>query len=414
MADSPREILTFDPLGCRDCGGRRAELPEALPAIGDDFDWRARDYDAVRLFMLQELVARFPERGRWTPADMEVVIVELLAALLDQLHDMADRVAQEGVLETARRPASVRRLLSFIGYDAARAAYAAGQIDKDPATFAAADVHGALEAFWFDNVFAMEQARKEGPQHIFEQERIVTVADCAARIDDHPLALLANASSSWTGSWETLSIAVILPYTSWRLDDSFATIPQPSPIDPDEIDSFKRRIADLKAAITQFHILNGLAEPDWDNPPTFRALLMEYVDAFRMAGQPAVLLDAVPVGIGIVASLIIRPNFYQSEIRAAAAAALGSGTDGFFAPGRLRFGEDLFASDLIAKLMSIEGVENVCLIRFKRVGDEFPDASESGRIPLNGLEIAVCDNNHEPSLMARGYFSLLLHGGMRG
>ena len=58
---------------------------------------------------------------------------------------------------------------------------------------------------------------------------------------------------------------------------------------------------------------------------------------------------------------------------------LGKGADGFFAAGRLRFGEDVFASDVLAKLMDIEGVENVCLIRFKRVGRDSPDMSEAGR-----------------------------------
>ena len=85
-----------------------------------------RDYDGFRLFMLEELAARFPERTRWTPADMEVVLVEQLAALLDQLSDMLDRIAGEGYLETARRPDSVRRLLGLIGYDAVKMAQAHG------------------------------------------------------------------------------------------------------------------------------------------------------------------------------------------------------------------------------------------------------------------------------------------------
>jgi len=410
MADAPSQTLRFDLLGCLDCGRRIANLPAPLPDIGDDFEWRARDYDAIRVFMLEELAARFPERGRWTPADLEAVIVEILAALADHLSDMADRVAQEGTLETARRPNSVRRLLRFMDYDAGRIAVAAGLIAFDPDNDA--DRDNRLERLWFDNPFAMEQARREGPQHIFEQERMVTVNDCAARIDDHPLVVRANVSSTWTGSWETLSLAIILPDTAWRLDDSFDTIDPPLG-DKDAIDAFKRRVAKLKADITSFHIARGLAVPDWTQKPlpTFRSILSGFLDAYRMVGQPTVLLDAIPTALAIVVSLIVRPTFYQSEIRAAAEAALGKGTDGFFAAGRLRFGEDVFASDVLAKLMDIEGVENVCLIRFKRVGNENPDLSEVGRIVLSGLEIAVCDNDH--GRPERGYFSLILHGGMR-
>ncbi len=414
MADAPLQALRFDPLACGDCGGRTAELPAPLPRIGDDFDWRARDYDSIRLFMLQELIARYPERSRWTPADMEVVTVEAFAALMDQLSDMADRVALEGVLETARDPASVRRLLSFIDYDAGRAAAAARQIPVDPNTASNGDVHEALERFWFNNAFAMDQARREGPEHIFEQERMVTVADCSARIDDHPLVVRANASSAWTGSWQTMSIAVILADTSWRLDSSFDTIEMPPASDRDALGARQRRIAKLKADIEAFHVLHGLAVPDWSRKPTFRAILMAFVDAYRMVGQPTVLIDAIPVGIAIVASLIVQPNFYQSEVRSAAAAALGEDADGFFAAGRLRFGEDVFAGDILATLMAVEGVENACLIRFKRVGREFPDASETGRIQLNGLEVAICDNDHKHNRMERGYHTLLLHGGMSG
>ena len=59
-------------------------MPRALPALGDDFDWLLRDYDGFRLFMLEELAARYPERRRWTPADLEVVLVEALAVDSDR------------------------------------------------------------------------------------------------------------------------------------------------------------------------------------------------------------------------------------------------------------------------------------------------------------------------------------------
>src|SRR5262249_32701696 len=97
-----------------------------LPNVGDDFDWLTRDYDGFRLFMMEELAARMPERARWTPADLEVVLVEALAAVLDQLSDRADRVAAEAYLETARRPESVRRWRRGARGGAVRAAGARG------------------------------------------------------------------------------------------------------------------------------------------------------------------------------------------------------------------------------------------------------------------------------------------------
>ena len=118
MADLPEQILAFKN-GCPDCGERRAQLPPPLPGVADDFDWKTRDYDSLRLFMMQELAHRFPDRRRWTPADMEVVIVELLAAAFDRASHAIDAVQGERYLATARRPQSVRRLLKLIGYDAA-------------------------------------------------------------------------------------------------------------------------------------------------------------------------------------------------------------------------------------------------------------------------------------------------------
>src|SRR5690242_11494413 len=117
MAQNPRTHLEFVD-GCPDCAQRKVDLPALLPTPGDDFDWDARDFDGFRQFMLEGIAARFPERKRWTAADLEVVLVEVLASQLDKLSDMLDRVAAEFTLETARRPDTVRRLLRLIGYDA--------------------------------------------------------------------------------------------------------------------------------------------------------------------------------------------------------------------------------------------------------------------------------------------------------
>ena len=62
--------------------------------------------------------------------------------------------------------------------------------------------------------------------------------------------------------------------------------------------------------------------------------------------------------------------------------------------------------------MSLDGVDNVCLIRFKRTGAEFPDETASGRIILDGLEIAVCDNDPATIQIGRGYVTLQMNGGL--
>ncbi|MCP4657390.1 MAG: hypothetical protein GY856_18445 [bacterium] len=397
MAELPQAKLTFRGR-CPDCGERRVLLPEPLPAVGDDFDWQVRDYDGFRLFMLEQLAARFPERRRWTPADLEVVLVEALAAVLDQLSDMLDRVASEAFLETARRPESVRRLLQLIGYDAVQHAVAAKQISPAATDDEAIDKNkAALDAFWLRSPHAMEMARQAGPRSVHVQHRMVTVDDYARRLEDHPLVLRAHSWSRWTGSWTTIRVAVIC-WANHLLDEC--------------LEQISGEDEEICEKIERFHMERGLSLPDLTATPSIRAVLRSYIDAYRMVGQEVMLEDARPVGIAMALSLRLAENFFQSEMRRAVAQALGGGPEGFFRPGRLRFGEDLYASDVVQAVMAVDGVESVCLNRFKRLGSRFPDRSGSGNIVLDGLEVAVCDN--DPAEPERGYYRLSLHGGRKG
>jgi hypothetical protein len=468
MAATPVPDLRFAP-SCEDCGLRDVQLPEPLPTLGDDFDWLVRDYDGFRLFMLEELAARYPERRRWTPADMEVVIVETLAVVLDQLSDMLDRAQAEAFLETARQPQSVRRLLAMIGYDAvaladnrARIPDATGPsganpsetrqrlspfqsalhkylgdyqpaVDElspseqdelqlfidDPASapesalgvvqtfldnapqFVDRARNDALHRYWSLYPHAMDAARSAGPRAIHTQKRMVTKDDYAERLEDHPLVLRAHAYSRWTGSWQTISVAVIMR-NNVSLDQhlSEATI------------GSAEALGALQTAIEDFNRERGLEEPAWDVPPDARTVLRPYLDAYRMVGQEVFLHDAERIGINISLSVRVASHYFQSEVRRAVFEALGTGLDGFFAPGRLRFGEDLHASDVIETVMALDGVETMCLNRFKRVGKRYSDQSDAGRIQLDGLEIAVCD--HNPQRPERGLLRVVMHGGRRG
>ncbi len=396
MADSPHMELRFEG-SCPDCGVREVHLPASLPVTGDDFDWRVRDYDGFRMFMLEELSARFPERKRWTPADLEVVLVEVMATILDQLSDMLDRVAAEAFLESARRPQTVRQLLNFIGYDAVAVAKSKDQIPGKEGDAAVT----ALEDYWRSHPHAMEQAKRAGPWDIHTQKRMVTTDDYALRLREHPLVVNAHAWTAWSGSWLTMHLAVIA-WGNMILDSG----PEGTPLVefPQE----------LKDKVVNFHEAVGLTPPNLESSPlpSVRMILRPYIDAHRMAGQEVILQDPVYVGIYMSISVKIGPNHFQSEIRHAIAQALGRGPEGFFEPGELGFGEDLYASDVIEVLMALDGIEHVCLNRFKRIGSQFSDRTEAGFIFLDGLEVALCNNDgSDPS---KGYYRLELHGGRRG
>ncbi len=390
MADSPQVELNFHGT-CPDCGVREVHLPASLAEPGDDFDWRVRDYDGFRMFMMEELAARFPDRKRWTPADLEVVLIEVMATILDHLSDMADRVAAEAYLETARRPETVRQLLDFIGYDAVAVAQSKNQIEGKLAGNVAIKV---LEDYWRIHPHAMEQARRAGPREIHTQKRMVTTDDYAVRLREHPLVVNAHAWSEWSGSWFTIRLTLITRGKNNDLDKA-------CPVDlKDEIIKFNKRVGITSLQMDALQL------------PTVRMVLRTYIDAFRMAGQEVVLQDPIYIGIYMSISVSVKSNFFQSEMHHATAQALGHGSGGFFEPGRFGFGEDLYASDVIEALMKLDGIEHVCLNRFKRIGSQYPDRLEAGFIQLDGLEVAVCNNDAGDSKM--GYYRLKLHGGSRG
>ncbi len=62
--------------------------------------------------------------------------------------------------------------------------------------------------------------------------------------------------------------------------------------------------------------------------------------------------------------------------------------------------------------MTLDGIEHICLNRFKRIGGQYPDRAEAGFIALDGLEVAVCNN--EGGKPEMGYYQLKLHGGRKG
>jgi len=469
MADNPVPKLIFRE-GCPDCGHREIQLPKRLPPVGDDFDWLLRDYDGFRLFMLEELAARFPERRRWTPADMEVVLVEALSVVLDQLSDMLDRIQGEAFLQDARRPSSVRRLLSMIGYDAVAMADSAARIprgrppngettdhmrerlkgfhpafksflsdyqeiisshlnplqrthlqsfvnDPDEAepgalsavqhfldnapNFVLRARQHALHRHWSLHPDAMERARAAGPRAIGVQRRMVTSQDHAARMEEHPLVLRAHASSVWSGSWTTINVAVIL-CGHVLLDESLTG----DAAGGDEV------LENLQKQIDQFNEERELFPVNWSAQPTPRTIVRPYLEACRMAAQEVFLQDARRVGIQISLSLKVAGNYFQSEVRRAVSEALGTGLGGFFEPGRLKFGEDLHASDLMETVMALEGVQAACLNRFKRVDKRYADQSDSGHIVLEGIEVAVCEN--DPAEPGLGHLRIVTHGGQRG
>lgn len=391
--------LIFDG-GCPDCGERVAVLPLPLPGVEDDFDWSTRDYDSFRLFMMQELASRFPERRRWTPADVEVVIVELLAAALDRASHAIDRVQAERFLDTARRPESVRRLLKLIGYDAALRIPPA-VLDRYPGENEGTKV----EQFWRENPGAMNAARADGPRLIAEQNRMVTLSDHADVLETHPLVALARARLVWTGAWQTILVSVLLEEDKpldGALDDGTV-------VDPVFPGGIRRELWD---EIVTYHQVRRLPLPPIGPQLTPRRILRSVIDEYRMIGTEVFLEPAKSAAINVTLSIRAKTGYFRSELKQALAQVFSADQGGFFEIGRLDFGQPLYASDVIEAAMTVEGVAVACLNLFRRVGKGFEDQSADGVIEIGPDEFIECrsDRGSPDSGMLR----IVVNGGEAG
>ncbi len=402
MAELGDPTLEFSG-GCPDCGERLANLPLPIPGVDDDFDWRTRDYDSFRLFLMQELAHRFPDRRRWTPADMEVVIVELLAAALDRTSHALDAIQAERYLETARRPQSVRRLLKLIGFDAVERTDPAVLDDLPPAPDNQEESpEEQLERYWRLDPAAMETARAMGPRLTGEQRRMVTLEDHETLLVEHPLVARARARLVWTGAWTTMLVSTLLE-DDRDLDES---LHQGAPLGPAGPPS--ELPTSLWRQIVDYHRQERLALPVINQALTPRRLLRVLVERYRMVGSEVFLESARSAPITFTLSIRVRRGYFRSELRQALDQAFSSDQDGFFEPGRLGFGDDVFASDLIEQAMTVEGVEVACLNRFRRVGP-YPDRTAAGVIEIADDQFALCLNDR--AAPENGNYRLIVHGG---
>ena len=103
-----------------------------------DINYLAKDYASFRQLMLDRISTLVPQWQERNPADLGVVLVELLAYVGDHLSYQQDAVATEAYLGTARQRVSVRRharLVDYFMHDGANArAWVQVQVSADDVT----------------------------------------------------------------------------------------------------------------------------------------------------------------------------------------------------------------------------------------------------------------------------------------
>ena len=209
---------------------------------------------------------------------------------------------------------------------------------------------------------SLAQARLLGPRRLELQERAVVESDYEAlaaagvRIDEElrdsarVVPIQAKARMRWTGSWTTVFVSLDLP----------GRVP--------------------------------LAQA-----PGLRAAFETLLSEKKLAGYDVRVEDARYAALHVGLSVDVVPGFFARDVRTAVEAALvgapGARALPFFGPGRFRFGQSVYLSDLYAAVAALPGVLAVSVTRFKRFGGRHPDSEAQGFIPVGKLEVARCDND---------------------
>ena len=124
-----------EPFPALDCKPPEKECPPD-PEIAVDIDYLARDYDSFKRALLDFAAQRYPTWNAGNEADVATMILELYAALGDELSYIQDRYAHEAHLETATQRRSLRqhaRLMDYEIHDGRSAStYLDLEIDGDP------------------------------------------------------------------------------------------------------------------------------------------------------------------------------------------------------------------------------------------------------------------------------------------
>jgi hypothetical protein len=208
------------------------------------------------------------------------------------------------------------------------------------------------------------EARLAAP-HAFRAtlQRAITAADYAALAQADPALQRAHARLAWSGSWYEADVAL-------------------DPLGGEKADAaLCRRI---------------------------EAMLWRY----RRVGHDLAVQPARYVPLAVALQLCVAPDYLRGPVLAAVADALGSGyradgTRGFFHPDRLTFGDDVHASDLVAAVQAIDGVQSVQVLELRRSDQPGSTPPAPDRLELASFEIARLDN--DPDFPEHG--TLTLHGG---
>ena len=412
MANRPQPVLEYLVDSCPDCARRTTTLPRDRVQIPDDFDWTARDFEGFRRVMLEDLAAANPERQRWTEADMELALVEVLAAGLDRASHALDTVFAERFVATARMPASMVALLRMIdGIDPAYEAVGAeltGAERLDYGFDGSTAQTEALTRALTSRPQLMDIARGAGLSRIGTFLSFVTLESLAEFLQGCPLISKAVVRRRLEAGQQIFEAVLLMRETGLRLHDRVAEI------GPHHEAFLQWFLLERDRAIPPdqaVHPLLALTPAQLDSF-TLRTALSRIVTPLLPLGTGLRLLDGRRVGVFIRLCLHVDRNFFRSEVEAAARQILSASPGQLFDPQHYGFGDAAYLSDLEQALMACPGVAGVIISRFQIAGRPETEATLSGILRPQKNEALTLDPVNPNA--ETGYVLLSLQGGLVG
>ncbi|MBS1703840.1 MAG: putative baseplate assembly protein [Armatimonadetes bacterium] len=210
--------------------------------------------------------------------------------------------------------------------------------------------------------------KRFAPDAFKVQMRAVTETDYADITLRYPGVQGASADLRWTGSWYTAFIAV----------DREGGLPVRS---------------DAK----------------------FLSDLLAFLDDYRMAGVDLEIRDPIRVALWIEMSVCIKDGYFRTNVdkslrRAFSSQVLSDGSLGYFHPDNFTFGQDVFSGPIIAKAMSVDGVDHVRLTKLQRWGQAPANEIAQGRLSIGKSEIAQLTG--DVNFPERGRIDFIYEGGI--
>lgn len=408
MAERPQSELVWDD-GCPDCGTRTTDLPAERIPILDDFDWSVRDFEGFRRVMLEELAAADPAREKWTQGDHEVVLVEVLAAALDRASHSLDDIFYERFLETARRPASVVRLLEAIdGRDAAEWAIESVISVKEAEEYGFASTGGGDRRQALLNALAVRPdfiplAKSAGASALTANIALITQEDVDKVLLECPAVVQSSTQFSLEKGLQIYGARILLKgsgnlllhdLADELLEDNFT----------DFRDWYDRRENLTIPPATDDPDTGKIDEATLGNM-TIRTAMKRVLEPLLPVGSRLMLTDGKRVGLYLRLCVKVEANRYKSEMQAAVRAALRT----FFDTSSWPFGVPIRESDVIEAIAGINGVEGFIISRMNIVGR--PQVSTRIVEPMPDEAIVFDFESPEP---ADGYLVLEIRGGRPG